>query len=294
MLFCRFRHFYTQIAACTRASCSARARSACVLLSPAPPARTARAASLYSFATRPSAFRESISRRTSRTAASQPSPRTQRLRFAFARLATRAQLFHARRISLQFWHSSFRLSREHFPHRSLSTLPAHAALAFYFRPPRHPRASDFLQSSARRSHSLASCAAAPLSNPAALAAHTPPSVNISRAFSQNRAIPRQNARHAARILRIAPPRGIPRCISPSRAISRHDPPARCFSRPHSLRFPFSTQKARRISISRGRKQRVFAMPRHFFACLPPGRSTLPATNHRRAKKSLRLSQIMPK
>ena len=44
-----------------------------------------RAASLYSFGTRPFAFRES----TSRTAASQPSPRTQRLRFAFARLATR-------------------------------------------------------------------------------------------------------------------------------------------------------------------------------------------------------------
>ena len=202
----------------------------------------------------------------------------------------------------------------HFPHRSLSTLPTHAALAFYFRPPRHPRASDFFQSSARRislqfwhssfrlsrehfphrSLSTLPAHAAPLSNPAALAAHTPPSVNISRAFSQNRAIPRQNARHAARILRIAPPRSIPRCIPSSRAISRHAPPACRFSRPHLLHYPFSMQNARRISISRGRKQRVFAMPRHFFACLPPGRSTLPATNHRRAKKSLRLSQIMPK
>ncbi len=38
-------------------------------------------------------------------------PRTQRLRFAFAPLATCAA---PRRISLQFWHSSFRLSRKHF------------------------------------------------------------------------------------------------------------------------------------------------------------------------------------
>lgn len=169
MLFCRFRHFYTQIAACT------------------PPTR-----------------------------ARIP----QRLHFTFARLATRAQVI-------------------------------------FFK-------------AARRSHSPAvSPAPQRLCPTRQYLRHTPPSVNISRAFSQNRAIPRQNTRHAARIPRIAPPRSIPRCVPSSRAISRHAPPACRFSRPHLLHSPFSMQKARRISISRACKQRVFAYCAIFsHACRP--------------------------
>ena len=107
-----------------------RARSACVLLSPAPPARSffTPAASLYSVGTRPFAFRESISR----TAASQPSPRTQRLRFTFAR-PTRAQVIFCKAARAAAIVPPFLLRRSAFvqpgstcgTHRRPSIFPAH-------------------------------------------------------------------------------------------------------------------------------------------------------------------------
>ena len=223
-------------------------------------------------------------------------PRTQRLRFAFARAHARG-FFTPRSISLQFWHSSFRLSREHFRRtsRTAASQPSPRTQRLRFTFARLATRAQVIFCKAARAAAIALPPAPQRLCPTRQHLRlTPPSVNISRAFSQNRAIPRQNARHAARIPRIAPPRGIPRCVPSSRAISRHAPPACRFSRPHLLHYPFSMQKARRVSISRACKQRVFAMPRHFFACLPPGRSTLPATNHHRAQKSLRLSQIMSK
>ena len=289
MLFCRFRHFYTQIAACTCASCSARARSACVLLSPTSPARSAAPHLFTVLALVLSPFARAL---PAPQPLNPPRARSACVSLSLAPPARRSASQHLFTVLALVLSPFARAFPPHFPHRSLSTLPAHAALAFCFCPPRH---AQVIFCKAARAAAIASPPAPQRLCPTRQhLRHTPPSVNISRAFSQNRAIPRQNTRHAARIPRIAPPRSIPRCVPSSRAISRHAPPACRFSRPNLLHYLFSMQKAQRISISRACKQRVFAMPRHFFACLPPGRSMLPATNHRRAQKSFRLSQIMPK